>query len=258
MDADKLLLAAAEDKIGQCVDRFMITYTGFLDLHQQTVLKRAYDKINPGCRLLFSGGYPEAERAVMICLPDYMEPDDPEVKGIFSVIRAEHSGRATASRSGRPPAHGDYLGALMGLGIRREMTGDILVRETGADIVVLSDIAGYLLREFSQAGRTYLSVSRRDLAELVVPRPEREAVHDTVASLRLDNIVASAFRLSRTKAAEAIRSGLIFVNNMETVKADRIISEGDRVTFRHKGKVELSEVGRKSRKGRINITLLKY
>jgi len=257
MNADKLLLAVAEDKISQCVDRYMITYTGFLDLHQQTVLKRKYDKINPGCRILFSGGYEEAERAVMICLPEYMEADDPAVKEVFAVIRAEHCRRSEASRSGRPPAHGDYLGALMGLGIKRETTGDILVRETGADIIVLADIADYLLREFSQAGRTYLSVSRHDLAELVVPRPERTLVRDTVASLRLDSIVASAFRLSRTKAAEAIRSGLIFVNNMETVKTDQLISEGDRITFRHKGRAELSEIGRRTRKGRINITLLK-
>ena len=257
MNNDKLLLAAAEDKIRQCADRCMVTHTGFLDLHQQTILRRAYDKINPGCRLLFTGGFEEAERVVMICLPDYMEPDDPAVKEIFAVIRAENDRRSDASRSGRPPAHGDYLGALMGLGIRREMTGDILVCETGADIIVLADIAEYLLREFCQAGRARLSVSRHDLAELVVPRPERTVVRDTVASLRLDSIVASAFRLSRAKAAEAIRSGLIFVNNMETVKPDRLISEGDRITFRHKGRAEVSEIGRRTRKGRVNITLLR-
>ena len=43
------------------------------------------------------------------------------------------------------PGHRDYLGAILGLGIRREWVGDILVHEEGADIIVLEDMAEFIL-----------------------------------------------------------------------------------------------------------------
>ena len=32
--------------------------------------------------------------------------------------------------------HSDYLGSMLGLGIDRSVTGDILVRDDGADIII--------------------------------------------------------------------------------------------------------------------------
>ena len=81
----------------------------------------------------------------------------------------------------------------MGLGLKREMIGDILVRPEGADILVLSRVADYVLQNFSQAGRTNLSLTLLPVKELIVPVREGTLVRDTVASLRLDGIVASAF-----------------------------------------------------------------
>ena len=79
-----------------------------------------------------------------------------------------------------------------------------------------------------------------------------------MASLRLDNIVASAFALSRAKAAEAIRRGVVSVNSMEALKVDQEIGEGDRIVLRGKGKAVLAEVGGKSRKDRTIITFNMY
>ena len=70
--------------------------------------------------------------------------------------------------------------------------------------------------------------------------------------------MASAFSVSRSKAAEAIRSGQVFVNHMEALKADAVLQEGDRISWRGKGKVCLEEVGGKSRKDRIFVVFIKY
>ena len=77
---------------------------------------------------------------------------------------------------------------------------------------------------------------------------------DTVASLRLDSIVSSAFALSRAKAAEAIRRGIVSVNSVEALKVDQEISEGDRIVVRGKGKAVLAEAGGRSRKDRVIVT----
>ena len=143
MNEDRLIIALAEDKIGQCEERNYIVNTGFLDTHQQSVLRQAFARRSFGCSVVFTGGYEDAERRILLCLPDYIcEPgtkvseEDVSDTGVLTVIRA-----IVQNPGGRPLTHRDYLGSLMGVGIKREMIGDILVRENGADIIALSEIA---------------------------------------------------------------------------------------------------------------------
>lgn len=257
MNEDKLTLGQAEDKIRACLDGYMLTNTYFLDPHQQSLARSAFANKNNGCAVMFYGGYDDAERVIMMCLPDYMlDPDAPEIRGAeddpLTVIRAE------SKPGGRELGHRDYLGSLMGLGIKREMTGDILVREGGADIIVMKEIAEFILSEYDKAGRTELSLTEHSVNDLIVPERELTEVRETVASMRLDNITAAAFGISRSKAAEAINQGLVFVDHIEASKTDMQIAEGSCVTMRHKGRVIVAETDGSTRKGRIRIMFRKY
>ena len=66
---DRMLLANIEDKIRQSEDRYMITFSSFLDLRQrslaETVLKTRKD-LNYG----FYGGYENAERVICAFFPE--------------------------------------------------------------------------------------------------------------------------------------------------------------------------------------------
>lgn len=261
MKEDKILLAQIADKIAQCEDKYIVTSTGFLDAHQQS-LARQFCRKNfvPVCdaygeqpdlpiRTLFYGGYEEAERVILLNLPDYAFLQDMNPLTVIRAVKAPGSKELT---------HRDYLGSLIGLGIKRELIGDILVREDGADIICLSEIADFILTNYYKAGRTNLSLSQHDMGELVIPQTKRTQITDTVASLRLDSVTASAFGLSRGKAAEAIGRGLVFVNHVETTKTDFQLSEGDKITLRGKGKACLVEVGGRSRKDRQYITIERY
>lgn len=253
MNDDERLESLARDRARQCGDRYMITNMGFLDMRQQSQLRKSFrrEPAPAGVKPFFWGGYEEAERQVLFFLPEYASEED--VREEIRVLRADCSVKAAASGSGRPPAHGDYLGSLMGLGIDRDRTGDILVREDGADILILAEISEFLEMNFVSAGRTNLSVSVHPAEDLILPVRERVRRHDTVASLRLDNLVSSAFGLSRAKAAEAIKRGLVFVDHQEVLKPDAPVEAGAVVNLRHHGKVRLLEVGGRSRKDRINI-----
>ena len=57
----------------------------------------------------------------------------------FSIarLRAQWNGKYASL------GHRDLLGALLGLGIEREMLGDILLCEDGARVFVLEEIAPY-------------------------------------------------------------------------------------------------------------------
>ena len=160
--------------------------------------------------------------------------------------------------------HRDYLGSLLALGLDREVTGDILVRGPdaktggGADIIVEASVAEFIEMNYNKAGHTNLTVEILPIGALDTGLVNIVEKRDTVASLRLDNIVSSAFAVSRSKAAEAIRRGIVSVNSVECLKVDQIIEEGDRVTLRGKGKIALAEVGGRSRKDRIIVTFNLY
>ena len=248
---DKMLLANAEDKYDQCSSQYRIAYTNFLDLRQRSLIEKHWREMNHGgsdVRLEFYGGYDDAERTVAVFLPDYAEVSDCPL----CVIRIK------TPAGGRNLTHRDYLGSLTGLGLKREMTGDILTVENGADIIVLEEVKDFILLNYSKAGRTTLTPEAVPLTELCIPESKTVMARDTVASLRLDNVISSAFQLSRAKAADAIRAGIVFVNSMQCEKPDMQVEEGAKLVLRGKGKAYLREVGGRTRKDRITITIEKY
>ncbi len=251
---DKMLLARAEDKLQQCLQQYRVTYTNFLDLHQHSLIEGLWRDLSRGAQdthCVFWGGYDDAERTIAAFLPDYADPEDPD-NWPLSVIRIK------TPPGGRQLTHRDYLGSLTGLGLEREMIGDILTTENGADVIILDDIQDFLLLNYSKAGRTSLQLEALPLSELHVPEQRTVMIKDTVASLRLDNVVASAFSLSRAKAAEAIRSGIVFVNSIQTEKPDLQVDEGCKLVLRGKGKAYLREVGGRTRKDRIFVAIEKF
>ena len=247
MKEDEILLAGIEDKIRQCEDHYTPTNTTFLDLRQRA-LAEARCRQHKGLRYLFYGGFDDAERTVAIFLPDYAElaASDP-----LALLRITQSGQKALT-------HRDYLGSILGLGIRREIIGDILVRENGADMVIIKEMGDFLLYNYEKAGRASLKAELVPIGEIILPEVRFEEKRDTVASLRLDNIISAAFNLSRGRAAEAIERGLVSVNGLETLKSDRPIKEGDRLVLRGKGKVLLKATGSATKKDRIPVVILKY
>lgn len=290
MKEDDLLLAVIDDKIDQAEDRYMITGSNFLDLRQRTLTDN-HCRRRRGVRYGFYGGYEDAERCVAVFLPDYIEL--PEVKsrygnscdgaganaGIsagtvragsfdFSAISAYFQEneeddplaliKISVPKGSRSLTHRDYLGSLLALGIKREMVGDILVRDDGADIIVLREMAEFIALNYDKAGRTSLTVNVSPICDLDLGEVKIEEKTDTVASLRLDNMISSVFGLSRAKAAEAIRGGIVFVNGIEALKVDRIVCEGDKLVFRGRGKAVFTEIGGQSRKDRTFVKFNVY
>lgn len=256
---DAILLARLADKIRQSELHYMMTYSSFLDLRQRGIAQSFLEK-QAGLRWDFYGGYEDAERCIALFFPDYADvakdsctffKENPE-EDPLRVIRVQ-------IRGGKEKlTHRDYLGSLIGLGLKREVIGDILVRGDGADILVDSEIADFLMTHYIKAGRVSLSLSLLPVTELAAAQRNVESREDTVASLRLDNVVASVFSMSRGKAADAIRSGSVFVNNLQIQKADKVLKEGDRLVVRGSGKAILSGIGGRTRKDRTVIRYQRY
>lgn len=255
MTKDELLKSRIEDVIRRCAEGYYTTSTKFLDAHEQAIAGACVRSAPSDVCCEFWGGYPEAERRMLLCFPtalspsDHSEPLPPSPLEVLKVNKPKGS---------RELGHRDYLGSMLNLGIDRSMTGDILVRDDGADIIILPEISNFLLSEFKQVAHTEIKTEIAPLSDLVIPEGRVQVIKDTVPSARLDTVLASAFKLSRTKAADAIRSGLVSVNHLETTKPDKSVEQGDVLVLRGKGKAILAEVGGESKKGRIWVTINKF
>ncbi len=204
-----------------------------------------------GKEAVFWGGYAEAERTVLMLPAEWQEPESLRHGEAcpVAVLRA-------AFRSEESLSHRDFLGALMGLGIERDLVGDIIPREGSCDMVLLKEIVPYVLQNLTSAGRAPLFLT--EVPEAEAKEAEFRVLRDTVASLRLDAIVGCGFSLAREKAATAIRAGKVALNGLECLKPDRLVEAGTRISLRGLGKMELSEVGGLSRKGRTQIVIKRF
>ena len=154
--------------------------------------------------------------------------------------------------------HRDILGALIGLGVDREVIGDILVTAGAAQVLVDKKIVDFLLSEWRQVGASTVCVKLSSL-EKIAPREERvKDINATVASMRVDSVAAAGFGISRSRAASDIEAEKLKLNWQVVKHASQMIKEGDVLSMRGRGRVELVEVRGRTKKGRIGISLRRY
>lgn len=248
-DEDRMLLAKLWDKITAGMSRNVPAHTNFLSPRELEMARFLFGEPEG---LYAFGGYGDAERKMLIYLPDYL--DETALWGEDSpcvCLRAEFY-------QGDNPSHRDFLGALMGAGIGRETLGDICVGQGRCDFFVTAEIAPYILQNFLSAGRTKLHLGQVPLQEADIPEPEVKEIKDTLASLRLDSVIASGFRIGRSLAAQYVSAGKAAIDGLPCEKADKAVSEGMKISIRGLGKIKLVSVGGRTKKDRISVVIHRY
>lgn len=257
-DKDNLISHILDLKEKSATDSVIIS-SGFLSLEEQSQIIKTENVNNKYVDTFYYGGFDEAERKVTVFVPSFYGADNET----FTELLDEYDSnplQLLCVKKDRFSAlsHRDYLGALMGLGIKREVIGDIIINEEGCYIICLKSISEYLCENLNQAGRGQLSVTKADFKDLQTMEIKTETVFTSVASLRLDCLVASAFKLSRTNAVNAINQGIVYVNSKQILKPDHNLNEGDKLVLRGKGKVIIDEIIRENKKGRIHLNIKRY
>ena len=246
---DRLLLAKLWDKINAGMRKNIPAATCFLSPRELELAKFLFGEPEG---LYAFGGYAEAERKMLIFLPEYleesalMEEDSPLV-----CIRAAFFQEDDLS-------HRDILGALMGAGIGRETVGDICIGKGSCDFFVTAEIAPYILSSFDSAGRTRLHLKRIPLADAQIPEPEIKEIRDTLASLRLDSVISSGFRIGRSLATQYVSAGKAAIDGLPCEKPDKPVSEGMKISVRGLGKIKLHTVNGKTKKDRISVVIHRF
>lgn len=239
-----MFYARIEDTVAICERTNKCKYLGFLSLEQAAAAKNYLEKRN--IRFALWGGYAGAERVMLGCFPDWAETDE------FPITAVTFKYRKTD-----PLSHRDFLGSLMGLGLTRESVGDILTEEGRAVVFLSEDIADFVLNQTRKIGRVGVAVSKGFEGEL----PKGDALAElstTVASERLDCVVAAVAGISRGAAVEKITQGLVSVNSFITEKTTLSVNEGDVIAVRSKGKFIIVSLDGRTRKNRVILNYKGY
>ena len=244
-----MLLAKLWDKVNNGIRRNIPAHTCFLSPRELEMARYLFGNVDG---LHYFGGYNEAERKMLCYLPEYLD-ENSLIEENSPVICL----RATFYE-GDTPTHRDFLGSLTGSGIAREAVGDICVSKGQCDFFVTEEIAPYLLQNFTNAGRTKFRLTQIPIEEACIPQPEVKVIKDTLASLRLDGVVSSGFRISRTLAAQAIDSGKVAIDGLTCEKPDKPVAEGSKISLRGSGKIKLEKVNGQTKKGRISVEIHRY
>ncbi len=220
----------------------------FLDPHAYNVaeiIAANYDSV----KIEANGGFNHAERvkAAFIAEDFYGQPDF----GMAYFL-------ATWDKRYYDLSHRDVLGAFMGTGLKREALGDIVFVPEGCQFVVEKELVNYLKSNLLSIGSAPVELKEIAVEELLQKEEKVKIINATVADLRLDAVAAAGYGVSRSHMAEEIKSLNVKLNWKEAKKAAQSVVEGDIISFRGRGRVEVAEVKGTTKKGRISVTLKRY
>lgn len=218
----------------------------FLDPRQQKILSSIVGT-DTEVKFLFHGGASLSERKRALLYPDYMEPDtsDFEMKAYELIYPAKFASID----------HPQVLGTLTSLGVKREKFGDIIIDNQRIQLIVAKEISVYIEQQFTSVGKVNLLLEEIPLDELLHVEEESSEITVTVSSLRLDVVLAEAFRLSRTKVKPFIQSEKVKVNWKIIQDPSLLVESGDMLSLRGKGRCKVTAVEGITKKGKRRVTL---
>jgi photosystem II S4 domain protein len=240
-------VARAIDLAEQAIKTWEVVETDFLSPPEIAEIKGVFDRLSD-VEIIATGGYPQAERQRLgICRSEL--PFEPSQVPLAAI-------QIAGNFLFDPPTHRDFLGAMLGCGIVRDKTGDIIVLgEQGAQAIVAPELVEFLETSLTQVRSVPVKTRRIDFSELKIREPKKKELVTTEASLRLDAIASAGFGMSRSKMVDLISSGDVRVNWKEIGRSDYALKAGDLVAIRGKGRLEIGEVAiTKKERYRINLT----
>lgn len=211
----------------------------FLSEEEQILLKKVKNKF-------FFPEFCERKRVII-----YNNIDDFNINDYISVIKIDYNkkfGEIT---------HRDVLGSLMGLGIKRECVGDIIV-DDNIYVFVIKEMEKYVLNNLITIGKVSVNVniiSIDDIKNINFDKYIEDAI--IVSSYRLDNIISERCAFSREKAKQYITLKNVKINGIVNVNPDYTVKIDDLISIHRFGRLIIKEEINKTKKDKYVLRVLK-
>lgn len=209
------------------------------------------------------GGYEDAERNRLYLLPEYIEPTEgasfAEDLGVYG-FTTDITALEIRGSGYRALTHRDFMGSLLALGLQRTVIGDICADTESYRAVVFCDstMAPFICGELERVGNDRVKLRELSPDQLMLPERRYATVTDTVASPRLDGVIAALCGLSRDRAAQTVTSGMVEMNFESEERPDRTVEEGALLSVRGVGRFRIESLSEQTKKGRLRLLAKRY
>ena len=228
-------------------NKCIYTYSDFLTAAQQSELVKM--KLYVHSELY--GGYDNAERCIAVFgdASDLGYPSAPPVSFISIVpLQMKFADNLT---------HRDFLGSLMGLGIRREMLGDIIIKDNCAYIICIDSVADYIIENLDKVKHTSVKCTLcEELPDAALPELTYKEL--IISSERLDVVISAVYNLSRNESKAKIEAELVFCNSVLQTNTSYPLQSGTVVSVRGHGRFIYDGVLRTTKKDRNVVAVRIY
>lgn len=246
-DTAEFLQARIEDTVELCERRYSPCFLGFLDEREQQTVREYLGNRQDICWRLY-GGHEEAERCLLGVFPPYAEQEESAFPLVACGFRY---------RSEQPLTHRDFLGALLGAGLRRETIGDILCGEGLTVAFLRQEIVSFLRDQVTKIGREGVTIEMGYTGPLPAAHHFRP-IQGTVASPRLDAVVKVLLGSSREQAAQLISGGQVELNHRPTEAVADTVTAPAVISIRGHGRYAVDTLGPRTKKGRLYLAARQY
>jgi len=237
------------DLAESAIKTWEISQTDFLSPPELAESQEVFNRLTE-VKLVPWGGYTRAERQRLAIAREELPIDVSNVE--LTALSIEGNFLFDSA------THRDFLGAMLGTGIVREKTGDIIVLgDRGAQVIVVPEMVPYLEMNLTQIRSVPVKIRTIDLSELKVREPKKKEMTTVEASMRLDAIASAGFGMSRSKMVDLINGGDVRINWKEISQASHTVKPGDLIAIRGKGRLEVGEVSI-TKKERYRVQLTRY
>ncbi|PSB40599.1 photosystem II S4 domain protein [Chroococcidiopsis sp. CCNUC1] len=237
------------DLAEQAIKTWEVVLTDFLSPPELAESQQIFSRLTD-VQLVAWGGYPQAERQRLAIARAEVPLDSSQV----TVAAIDIAGNFLFDTA----THRDFLGAMLGTGIVRDKTGDIIVLgERGAQAIVVPELVEFLAMNLKQVRSVPVKIQQIELSELRIKEPKKKELTTVEASLRLDAIASAGFGMSRSKMVDLIEGGDVRVNWKEMSQSSTQVKTGDLIAIRGKGRLEVGEVA-VTKKERYRVQLTRY
>lgn len=213
-------------------DQYRPVLTPFLNPRQRYIVRVLTNKQDE-VKVAFFGGYPGAEMQRGLAYPAYYQPSENDFD--LQLLEINYPQKFAQLH------HRQVMGTVLSTGVERGAFGDIITWDNHWQIVVEQPLTQYLIQQVTSIGKTKVRLEERDLQEAHAPEEDWEEVVTTVASLRLDAVVAASFNYSRNRAKQQIERGQVRVNWEKIERPDFELANRDLISVRHGGRIRIQE-----------------
>lgn len=198
-------------------------------------------------KFLFKGLQENSEKKNIIIIPESFSGDIPKFNLTYFKIGGKNKFKELL--------HKDFLGTIMSLGIKREILGDLIVKDNIAYGVIHKEKFP-LLNELEKVSNVPVKIFEID--EIEIPKSEFQEIVITIPSARFDSIVSEIANISRQKAVTLIEEGLVMLNyNIQRDKSVEV-KENDVITIKKVGKFIFSKELGENKKGKVKVLIRKF